>query len=124
MPQVLVPLEPRDGRQPLAKRPVEHRQRHLARDLVEHQVDEFGLAGHVGVDRHRLEPQSLGDAAHRDRLDALVVGELDRGVDDLVDARPLLRPARADRFAEVRAPQQPQGAVGFAQTRGNGRHAG
>jgi hypothetical protein len=62
------------------------RHQHLAADLVEHQVQQLVLAGHVGVGSHRRDPELLGQAPHRDGLEALLVGELDRGVDDLLAA--------------------------------------
>ena len=38
--------------------------RHLAQHRVQHDVDELRLAGHVGVEGHRADPQPVGDAPH------------------------------------------------------------
>jgi hypothetical protein len=69
---------------PVQRRRVGHLD--LADDRVADQVDQLVLVGDVPVERHRADAQSLGDAAHRDRLGAFVVGDLDRGAHDLVAA--------------------------------------
>ncbi len=53
------------------------------------------LRGHVAVERHRARAEPLRDAAHRERLEALLVGERDRGLDDPLDVRPGLGPRAA-----------------------------
>ena len=63
------------------------RHQHLAADLVQHQVQQLVLVGDVGVKAHRPDPELLGQAAHRDRFQALGVGHPHRRVDDLLAAR-------------------------------------
>ena len=45
---------------------------------VEHPVEQVLLVRDVAVERHRLEPELLAEPAHRQRLDAGRVGELER----------------------------------------------
>jgi len=42
---------------------------------VVHQGDQLVLRAHVVVERHRARAELGGDAPHRDRLEALLVGE-------------------------------------------------
>ena len=65
----------------------------LADDPVVHQVEEIGLGGDVGVERHGADPEALRDPAHRDRVHALLVGDLDRGGDDVVQGKAGFRTA-------------------------------
>ncbi len=65
----------------------------LAVDRVEHQVEQLGLAGHVAVERHRADAETLGDPAHRRRVEPFGVGELDRRGDDPLDGQAGLRAA-------------------------------
>ena len=51
----------------------------FAVDGVEHEVEQLSLARHVGVQRHRPDAEALGDSSHRDRVEALGVGQVDRG---------------------------------------------
>ena len=60
---------------------------------VPHQLEQFLLAGDVPVQRHRGEPELLGDARHGDRLKALGVGEPHRRRHDCVDRQAGLRAA-------------------------------
>src|SRR5690606_21904556 len=65
----------------------------LAERAVHHHVDQLGLAGDVGVDRHGGHAQRLGDAAHRPGVEAHGVGPLDRRPDDLLRGQAGLGPA-------------------------------
>ena len=56
---------------------------------VEHKVQQLGLAGHVGIQRHRHHAERLGHPAHRHRVQALGIGELGGRVHHGVDAQPL-----------------------------------
>jgi hypothetical protein len=53
----------------------------LADDLVEQQVQQVLLAGHVAVERHRAGTQLGADAPHGELVQALGVGHLQRGLD-------------------------------------------
>ena len=70
-------LPPADGR----------RQADLAEYDVDHPVQEVGLAGHVVVQRHRLDPEDLAQLAHAEGADAAFVGEGYRGLEHLVAAQ-------------------------------------
>ena len=83
----------------------------LAGHLVDHQADQLGAARDVGVDRHQLEPEPVGDLAHGERRQPFLVGHRDRRPDHLVDADPLLRPAGSLRRPERPPPQQAERAV-------------
>jgi hypothetical protein len=50
----------------------------LAEDDVDEAVDDVLLAGDVVVERHRLHAQLARHLAHRERVEAAVVGELER----------------------------------------------
>src|SRR4051794_9533124 len=56
----------------------------LAEDDVDHPVEEVGLAGDVVVERHRLDPELLGELAHRQLLGPTLVGQRDGGAQDPV----------------------------------------
>ena len=60
--------------------PVWHRD--LADDAVRHRVEQVVLAAHVGVERHRLDPELLAEPAHADRLDPVAIGKVDGSRDD------------------------------------------
>ena len=72
------------GRLPPA---VAGRQADLAEHDVDHPVQEVALAGHVVVQRHRLDPEDLAELAHAEGADAAFVGEGDRGLEHLVAAQ-------------------------------------
>ena len=59
---------------------------HLTVDPIHHEIDEFRLAGDVGVERHRSDLQPLGELAHGQVVDACLVGERDPCVEDGVQA--------------------------------------
>jgi hypothetical protein len=60
----------------------------LAHDVVDHRVEELVLVGHVLVERHGDDVEALGQVAHAQRLDADLVGEGHRGLDDVVALKP------------------------------------
>ena len=72
-PRVLVDRLPLDhGPHPQPVPPVVPAEHEVLGPLgagVPHQLEEFLLAGDVPVQRHRGEPELLGDARHRDRLE-------------------------------------------------------
>jgi hypothetical protein len=49
---------------------------------VDHDAEQFGLARDVAVQRHLGETQIARDALHRDRIDAVGVGDIDGRLDD------------------------------------------
>jgi hypothetical protein len=49
----------------------------LAHDQVDHAVHEVSLVRDVLVQRHRLDPELLGEPAHAERLDPALVGKRD-----------------------------------------------
>src|SRR4029077_21000513 len=51
----------------------------LAEDEVDHAVEEVALAGHVVVERHRLDPEGVAELAHAERPGHDVVGERNGG---------------------------------------------
>lgn len=109
------PVLLRDGREALAPGPTgQLTTGHLAVDRVEHQVEQFRLAGHIGVQRHRHHPEELGDLAHRDSSQAVGVREVDRGRDDPLDTQTLARAAPGVRGVSGLAPKQLEGASGVA----------
>ena len=57
-----------DQPQPVAQRARHRRERRAAERLVDHQHDEVVAVGDVGVERHRADPQPLGQHAHRQRV--------------------------------------------------------
>jgi hypothetical protein len=63
------------------------RQLDLAEDQVDHAVEQVLLVGDVVVQGHRLDPHRLGEPAHRERLDSVLVGERGRGAQDPVAAQ-------------------------------------
>jgi hypothetical protein len=86
----------------------------LAEHLVDHQVEQFLLGRHVGVERHRADAEFLGDAVHRGGGQALLVGQRDTGVDHRVQVEP--RPPSERGFVRLRllamvAPQQRESPV-------------
>ena len=53
---------------------------------VEHPVEQVVLVRDVAVEGHRLEAELVTEPAHRQRLDARAVGELERHAQDAVAA--------------------------------------
>jgi hypothetical protein len=49
---------------------------------VDHPVEQVLAAGHVAVQRHRLDPEGGAEAAHGQRGQAVLVDEVDRGLQD------------------------------------------
>ena len=47
--------------------------------MVEHAGEQIFLVGHVVVQRHGLDAQTLTSPAHAQPIDARLVGQLDRG---------------------------------------------
>jgi hypothetical protein len=66
-----------------------------AEDVVHHQVDHLLLALDVAVEGGRADAERGGQRAHRDRLDALRVGQLHRRRGDVDAAQRGGRPAAA-----------------------------
>src|SRR5690606_11783810 len=89
---------------------------------VEHEVDEFCLARHIGVEGHHPGAESLCDVPHRECLDAVSIRERDCSLDDLVDAVLLAGPPAALRLAQLVSPQQRESAIDVAQPRRFLRH--
>jgi len=58
--------------------------RHGGVRRIQHEVEQLGLARHVGVEAHRRRTDRPGDRADRHRRQAPVVGETDRGGDHRV----------------------------------------
>ena len=58
----------------------------LAEDDVDHPVEEVVLVGDVVVERHRLDPELLGELAHRQLLRPALVGQGDRGAQHALSA--------------------------------------
>ena len=50
-------------------------QRVVGVDPVDHQLDQLGAAGHVGVERHRPDAELAGDLAHGEGLQPFGVGD-------------------------------------------------
>jgi hypothetical protein len=73
----------------------------LADDRVDQAVEQGLLAGQVVVERHRLDAEVAGEAAHRHRLDPVGVGDRDGGREQAVPAQ------RRPRFP--RRPPSPRG---------------
>ena len=96
------------------------RRGHLAEHRVEHDVEQLGLAGHVGVERHRADAEPLGDPPHRQRAPG---PRRRRARSRPRTIRSTLRPGlgpRVGRFA--RPPQQRQAARRVAAAAVLGRH--
>ena len=51
----------------------------LAKDDVDHAVEEVVLVGDVVIQRHRLDPDRFAELAHGQRGDAALVGQRDGG---------------------------------------------
>jgi hypothetical protein len=62
--------------------PLPRRKVDLAEDVVDHAVQQRVLAGHVVVERHGLDPELVGQLAHAQRGDAVLVGQGDRRAQD------------------------------------------
>ncbi len=56
---------------------------HLGHHRVAHQRDQLALVADVVVERHRPGAEALGDLAHRDRVEAFRVGDLERRAGDV-----------------------------------------
>ena len=114
VPMVELPVLLRHQLQLLPPTPVRRlRADVLAHRRVEHQVDELGLARHVGVERHGADTEPLGDAPHGQLRQSLRVGDPDRRAHHLFHAqtrlgppaRPLLlAPQQRDRSRRVPPP--------------------
>ena len=76
-------------------------------DLAHHRVgderEQLVLRAHVVVERHRAGVELGGEAPHRHRLEALGVGDADRGRGDLVAGEARLAAAAARRGSTRRA---------------------
>jgi len=59
----------------------------LPRDDIDDAFQDVFLPGHVVVQRHRLGPEFVRQAPHRDGLDAALVGDLDRGSEHPIPAQ-------------------------------------
>ena len=79
----------------------------LAEDQVDHAVEDVVLVGDVVVERHRLDAELLREPAHRERADALRVGQRDGG-----GQRPLPAEGRARRRMSSR-PVVPPRSIGL-----------
>ena len=71
-------LEPFGERRPR----VDARQVDAGHDRLEHEVVERRLVGHVVVGGHGVDPERRAEAAHGERLEALVVDDRHGGLDD------------------------------------------
>ncbi|UIJ33696.1 hypothetical protein LVQ62_11050 [Allobranchiibius sp. GilTou73] len=60
----------------------------FADNMVYDRVEEIFSVGNVAVERHHLYTQLAGDSAHRGRGNPLLVDEVHRGGDDLVQTQP------------------------------------
>src|SRR5690625_2353433 len=83
---------------------------HLGEHLVHHEFEQLGLAGDVAVEGHRPDAQPLRKPAHRQLGDPGVIGQLDPGRHDRVEAE-----AAAPR-PHPAAPQQWDDAQGICGT--------
>jgi hypothetical protein len=72
------------GRLPAAADP---RHADLARHQLHEAVEDVLLAGDVVVERHRLDLERLGEPAHRERVDAALVGQPERRANHLFPAQ-------------------------------------
>ncbi len=86
---------------------------------VEHHIEQLGLAGNIRVERHRADFQPLGHAPHRQRRQALGVGDLDGRTHDLIHADAWLGAAGR---APLHAPEQLHAALRVASATVLGRH--
>ncbi len=91
------------------------RDQRLAHDGVVHQRQQVVLGPHVVVQRHRPRPQLLGDAAHRDRFEALAIGDVQSGRRDQ-----LAREAGPAHSGSGRAQMGPRRARSRRRSRGRG----
>src|SRR5689334_6366903 len=81
--------------------------------LVEHQIQQLGLARHVRVEGHRSDRELLSNPSHRERLEPLRICNVHCRSNDLVEVEPWLRPLAR---GAVIAPQKldaPRGGVIF-----------
>src|SRR5919201_5298537 len=56
---------------------VPRRKTDLAEHEIDHAVDDVALVAHVAVQRHRLDAELLGELAHAERLDAVLISALE-----------------------------------------------
>ena len=84
------------------------------------------LVGEVLVERRRADPEALGDAAHRERIQALVLEDLARRRDDLAGAwREAVRSAGSHRACASRSRRSGRRRCGAPRrVRRSGRRAG
>src|ERR671937_2440707 len=79
---------PRVARENLAgrDRPLAHgrlpvhaarRESDLAKNQIDHAVNDFTLVAHMAVERHRLDAKFLSELAHAERLDAVLISTLE-----------------------------------------------
>ena len=66
-------------------------------DGVDHRVEELVLVADVAVQGHRVDRESLGDPPHAHGVEALLVGQVDRGGHDAGAAQAGTRPATGGR---------------------------
>ena len=77
----------------------------LAEHEIDHAVENLVLAGHVVVERHRLDVQPVREPAHRQRAHARLVGQGDRlGKHALPAQRGALAPAQIGTWRHERRP--------------------
>jgi len=109
-------LEP--GAPVVGRRGVQRRE--LPERAVDHEVQQLGLGRDVGVEGHRADAEVGGEAAHRERPEALGVRERDRGVHHAVDGEPGLGTAAAG--GRLHQPPQQGQAAGRVAGAGDLRH--
>lgn len=80
--------------------------------VVEHQLQQFVAAGHVGVERHRRDAQFVGDPAHGDRVQPFRVRDPDPGEHHVLDRELRFRAAAR---GTGHAPQQLDGPPRIAR---------
>src|SRR6266849_7128166 len=59
----------------------------LAEDDIDHPIQDVFLVPHMVVERHRLDPEVLGDLAHAERPEAAFVGEVDGSLEHPLPAQ-------------------------------------
>ena len=63
------------------------RQTDLGEHEIDHAVHDVALVAHVAVQRHRLDAQLLGELAHAERLDAILIGTVEGGAQHSLTAQ-------------------------------------
>ncbi len=93
----------------------------VAEGEINHDIQEFGFAGKIGIERHGRDTKFFGDATHGDGRKALGIGDGDCAAGDFLprkaELRPPLRLFRA-------APEQVYGALWVAAAAVFGWHWG